>query len=73
MTQIEQFIESIFPSQKKPLDEKSPASVEEAARAQKEAEVARWDNIYLTVAVIGTIMIVTGSMVSSGLLFYVSM
>lgn len=60
---IEQFIESIFPSQKPPIDaKKNPASAEEAARLKKEAEEAKWDNFYMMLAVVGTIVVVSGLM-----------
>lgn len=63
--QIEQFIESIFPSQKPPVDaKKSPASAEEAARMKAEAEEAKWDNFYMVFAVVTTIGLITGLMVS---------
>lgn len=62
--QIEQFIESIFPSQKPPADTKSPASVEEAEKAKKQAYEDRWDLIYMTTAVILTVLVITSSMVS---------
>lgn len=61
---IEQFIESIFPSQKPPIDKKSPASVEEAEKAKKAAYEEKWDLIYMTVAVILTVLIITSCMVS---------
>ena len=62
--QIEQFIESIFPSQKPPVDQKSPASIEEAEKAKKQAYEDRWDLIYMTAAIIITVFIITGCMVS---------
>ncbi|KAF2110353.1 farnesyl-diphosphate farnesyl transferas-like protein [Lophiotrema nucula] len=58
---IEQFIESIFPSQPKPV-ESSPASAEAEAKAKAEANAAKWDMIYMGVAVLTTITIITGSM-----------
>jgi farnesyl-diphosphate farnesyltransferase len=61
---IEQFIESIFPSQKPPVDKKSPASVEEAEKAKKQAYEEKWDLIYMTAAVILTVLVITSSMVS---------
>lgn len=64
--QIEQFIESIFPSQPKPLDEKtSPISAEEAAKAKKQAEEDRRDVFYMGLAVFITLSIITASMVSN--------
>ncbi|KAH6620079.1 farnesyl-diphosphate farnesyl transferas-like protein [Boeremia exigua] len=60
---IEQFIESIFPSQKPPIDQKSPASVEEAAKAKKQANEDKWDLIYMTAAVVITVMIIASSMI----------
>ncbi|KAF1942187.1 farnesyl-diphosphate farnesyl transferas-like protein [Clathrospora elynae] len=56
---IEQFIESIFPSQKPPVDNKSPASVEEAERKRKEDHEAKWDLIYMFTAVAGTVIVIT--------------
>jgi hypothetical protein len=61
--QVEQFIESIFPSQKPPADIKSPASVEEAEKAKKQAYEDKWDIIYMTAAVIITVLIITFCMV----------
>ncbi|KAF2794108.1 farnesyl-diphosphate farnesyl transferas-like protein [Melanomma pulvis-pyrius CBS 109.77] len=59
----EQFIESIFPSQKPPIDVvKSPASAEEAAKTKAAAEEAKWDTYYMIAAVLLTITIITGSM-----------
>ncbi|KAH7402480.1 farnesyl-diphosphate farnesyl transferase-like protein [Pyrenochaeta sp. MPI-SDFR-AT-0127] len=59
LARIEQFIESIFPSQKPPLDQKSPASVEEAERKKKEDDEARWDLIYMMTAVGLTVGVIT--------------
>ncbi|KAF2260451.1 farnesyl-diphosphate farnesyltransferase [Lojkania enalia] len=59
---IEQFIENIFPSQPKPADSKEPASIEQAAKAKKEAEEAKWDMIYMSLAVAITLIVITGSM-----------
>lgn len=56
---IEQFIESIFPSQQPPVDKKSPASVEEAERKRKEDYEARWDLIYMVSAVLLTVGVIT--------------
>ncbi|OAL05989.1 farnesyl-diphosphate farnesyl transferas-like protein [Phaeosphaeriaceae sp. SRC1lsM3a] len=56
---IEQFIESIFPSQKPPVDNKSPASVEEAERKKKEDYEAKWDLIYMVSAVVLTVGVIT--------------
>lgn len=64
MTQIEQFIESIFPSQQPPVDKKSPASIEEAERKRKEDYEAKWDLIYMISAVFLTVGVVTFIMVS---------
>lgn len=63
-SQVEQFVESIFPSTKPPVDTKSPASVEEAEKAKKQAYEDRWDLIYMTAAVIITVLVITSSMVS---------
>lgn len=59
---IEQFIESIFPSQQPPTDKKSPASVEEAERKRKEDSEAKWDLIYILFAVAGTVFFLTAIM-----------
>ncbi|KAJ4293138.1 bifunctional farnesyl-diphosphate farnesyltransferase/squalene synthase [Kalmusia sp. IMI 367209] len=60
---IEQFIESIFPTQKAPIDEKkNPASAEEAARLKKEEQESQWETIYMVSAVIGTIVVISGMM-----------
>ncbi|PVI02366.1 farnesyl-diphosphate farnesyltransferase [Periconia macrospinosa] len=60
---IEQFIESIFPSQKPPVDaKKNPASAQEVERLKKEANEAKWDTIYLISAVVLTIVVITGTM-----------
>ncbi|OAL56896.1 farnesyl-diphosphate farnesyl transferas-like protein [Pyrenochaeta sp. DS3sAY3a] len=56
---IEQFIESIFPSQKPPVDTKSPASVEEAEKKKKEDNEAKWDLIYMISAVALTVFVIT--------------
>ena len=65
LAQIEQFIESIFPSQKPPADVKSPASVEEAEKAKKQAYEDKWDLIYMSSAVILTVLVITSCMVSN--------
>ncbi|KAF1841876.1 farnesyl-diphosphate farnesyl transferas-like protein [Cucurbitaria berberidis CBS 394.84] len=56
---IEQFIESIFPSQKPPVDSKSPASVEEAEKKKKEDNEAKWDLIYMISAIALTVGVIT--------------
>ncbi|KAF1832728.1 farnesyl-diphosphate farnesyl transferas-like protein [Decorospora gaudefroyi] len=56
---IEQFIESIFPTQQPPVDKKSPASIEEAERKRKEDYEARWDFIYIVAAIGGTVLFIT--------------
>lgn len=61
--QIEQFIESIFPSQQPPPDRKAPATIEEAMKKQKEDAEANWDLIYVVAAVIGTVLVMTSLMV----------
>jgi hypothetical protein len=60
---IEQFIESIFPSQQPPPDRKAPATIEEAKKKQKEDSEANWDLIYIVAAVIGTVLVMTSIMV----------
>ncbi|KAF2007291.1 farnesyl-diphosphate farnesyl transferas-like protein [Amniculicola lignicola CBS 123094] len=59
---IEQFIETIFPSQKKPVNMASPLSVAQAEKERKEAQEAKWDIIYMVSAVMLTIFFITGSM-----------
>ena len=61
---VEQFIESIFPSQKPPIDQKLPASIEEAEKARKQAYEDKWDLIYMATAVVVTVLVITSSMVS---------
>lgn len=62
---MEQFIESIFPSQKPPVDDKkSPVSAEEAARSKREADESKWETIYMVSAVVGTILVISAMMVS---------
>lgn len=56
---IEQFIESIFPSQKPPVDNKSPASMEEAEKKRQEEAEAKWDLIYMIAAVMLTVGVIT--------------
>jgi hypothetical protein len=63
--QIEQFIESIFPTQKPPVDKKSPASIEEAARKAKEDAEAKWDMFYMISAVMLTVGTITFFMVGA--------
>ncbi|KAF3000752.1 terpene cyclase [Curvularia kusanoi] len=60
---VEQFIESIFPSQKPPVDQKSPANVEEAEKAKKQAYEEKWDLIYMAAAVVITVLVITSSMI----------
>ncbi|KAF2132295.1 squalene synthetase [Dothidotthia symphoricarpi CBS 119687] len=60
---IEQFIESIFPSQKPPVDVKSPASVEEAEKKQREDNEAKWDIIYMITAVALTVLLISSLMI----------
>lgn len=64
--QIEQFIESIFPSQK-PGQVATPAASLTAAEAEKRAaeeKEAKWDMIYLTIAVMGFLTFLTLLMVT---------
>ncbi|KNG47342.1 squalene synthetase [Stemphylium lycopersici] len=60
---IEQFIESIFPSQQPPVDRKAPATIEEAERKRKEDSEANWDLVYIVAAVLGTVLAMTGLMI----------
>lgn len=50
------------------MDTKSPASVEEAEKAKKQAYEDKWDMIYMTSAVILTVLVITSSMVSRPIL-----
>jgi len=61
--QIEQFIESIFPTQKPPAKE-TPASVEEAAKKKKQDQEDKWDLIYMISAVLLTVGVISFFMVS---------
>jgi farnesyl-diphosphate farnesyltransferase len=56
---IEQFIESIFPTQQPPVDKKAPATIEEAERKRKEDSEANWDLVYIVAAVVGTVLVIT--------------
>ena len=69
MVQIEQFIETVFPSQKPGAAASSSkfANAAEEEKARKEAEEAKWDTIYMGLAVLGVLAFVTGLMVSSTL------
>ncbi|KAF2102375.1 farnesyl-diphosphate farnesyl transferas-like protein [Rhizodiscina lignyota] len=64
---IEQFIETIFPTQKpgqkKELADTKNLSPEEAAKKQKEKEEDKWDMIYMGIAVGATLLFVTLMMV----------
>jgi prophage maintenance system killer protein len=66
-SQIEQFIESIFPSQK-PGQIKSHTgklmSPEEMAKQKKEEKENVWDMVYLALAVFATLALVSGLMVN---------
>lgn len=70
LEQIEQFIESIFPSQKKPIAESNaPVDPAQLAREKQDAEEAKWDMIYMGAAVVITLFVITSSMVSGSSLF----
>jgi len=43
---------------------KNPASVEEAARLKAQAKEAKWDNIFMVLAVVMTIVVISALMVS---------
>lgn len=64
--QIEQFIESIFPSQK-PGTVKTPSgklmSPEEIKKKKTEDNEAMWDMVYLGLAVLATLLVVSALMV----------
>jgi farnesyl-diphosphate farnesyltransferase len=66
---IEQFIESIFPSQQPPADKKAPATIEEAERKRKEDSEANWDLVYIVAAVVGTVLVITFIMLFIAWLF----
>jgi farnesyl-diphosphate farnesyltransferase len=68
---IEQFIESIFPSQKPPVDNTSPVSIEEAERKRKEDEESKWDMIYMVSAVLLTVGVITFFMVHTLILAHI--
>ncbi|KAL5117674.1 bifunctional farnesyl-diphosphate farnesyltransferase/squalene synthase [Pleosporales sp. CAS-2024a] len=55
---MEQFIESIFPSQTPPA-EVTPVSAEDAARKLKEDREAKWDMIYMILAVVLTVLVIS--------------
>ncbi|KAF2022241.1 farnesyl-diphosphate farnesyltransferase [Aaosphaeria arxii CBS 175.79] len=61
---IEQFIESIFPSQKKPEGAAGVPvmTAEEAAKKKAEEQEAKWDMIYMIMAVVITLVVITSSM-----------
>lgn len=66
IAQIEQFIESIFPSQKPgQVAAPMPAGLTAAEAEKREAEEkeAKWDMIYLTMAVMGFLTFLTLLMV----------
>lgn len=71
-SQIEQFIESIFPSQK-PGQIKSHTgklmSPDEMAKQKQEEKENMWDMVYLLLAVLATLALVSGLMVNHHLLF----
>lgn len=46
-------------------EKKNPASAEEAARLKKEADESRRETFYMMTAVVGTIVFISGLMVSS--------
>jgi farnesyl-diphosphate farnesyltransferase len=64
--QIEQFIESIFPSQK-PGTVRTPSgklmSPEEIKKKKVEDKEAMWDMVYLGLAVLATLLVVSALMV----------
>lgn len=45
-------------------EKKNPANAEEAARQQKMVEESKWETIFMVSAVIGTILFISGIMVS---------
>jgi len=65
--QIEQFIESIFPSQKppqQPVTTETPASAEDEAKLRADKDEAKWDLIYMGLAIVSILVIITVFMVS---------
>jgi hypothetical protein len=66
-SQIEQFIETIFPSQKPgkaPTASGKPyKTAEEEEKAAKAAQETKWDTIYMGLAVLAVLSILTGFMV----------
>jgi len=58
---IEQFIESIFPSQKpgQPTSSSSALTPEAEEKEKKAKEEAKWDTIYMSLAVLTTLFVVT--------------
>ena len=64
--QVEQFIESIFPSQKPGVVRASSGklmSPEEIKKKKAEDKEAMWDMVYLGLAVLATLLVVSGLMV----------
>ena len=45
-------------------EKKNPGSAEEAARLKKEESESQWETIYMVSAVVGTIVVISGMMVS---------
>lgn len=65
--QIEQFIETLFPTQKAGVATKQ-LSPEQAEKQRKERNEEKWDMIFMTIAVLGTLALVTVLMVKETVL-----
>lgn len=64
--QIEQFIETLFPTQ----DAKKIQALEEAKKEQKEATADFWDALMLVGSVVLALLLVSGTMVCDPLNFF---
>ncbi|KAF2454208.1 ERG9, squalene synthase [Lineolata rhizophorae] len=65
---IEQFIETIFPSQQPP-EQSSALSREQEDSAQRESREAMWDVFYMFLAVFGVLLVITALMTGVAYLF----
>jgi farnesyl-diphosphate farnesyltransferase len=66
--QIEQFIESVFPSQKPGQPTSIAITPEAEEKERKDKEEAKWDTIYMSLAVLTTLFVVTVLMVCLALI-----
>jgi hypothetical protein len=62
LLQIEQFIETLYPTQKAGVASKQ-LSPEQVEKQRKERDEAKWDMIYMSIAVLVTLAVVTVIMV----------